>query len=42
MTFGKDASRYRLNDNPENIALIKHIVLNQLQAAKPHFKKGMV
>jgi predicted transposase YbfD/YdcC len=39
MTFGEDASRNRLNDAPENMALIKHVVLNQLQAAKPHFKK---
>jgi predicted transposase YbfD/YdcC len=39
MTFGEDASRNRLNDTPENMALIKHVVLNQLQAAKPHFKK---
>jgi hypothetical protein len=41
MTFGEDASRNRLNDTPKNMALIKHVIFNQLQAAKPHFKKGM-
>jgi predicted transposase YbfD/YdcC len=40
-TFNEDASRNRLNDTPENMALIKHVVLNQLQVAKRDFKKGM-
>jgi hypothetical protein len=30
-----------LNDILENMSLIKHVVLNQLQVAKHDFKKGM-
>lgn len=41
VTFNEDASRNRLNDTPENMAMVKHVVLNQLQAAKRNFKKGM-
>ena len=41
VTFNEDASRNRLNDTPENMAMVKHVVLNQLQAAKRGFKKGM-
>ena len=41
VTFNEDASRNRLNDTPENMAMVKHVVLNQLQVAKHDFKKGM-
>jgi predicted transposase YbfD/YdcC len=41
VTFNEDASRNRLSDIPENMAMVKHVVLNQLQVAKHDFKKGM-
>lgn len=41
VTFNEDASRNRLNDTPENMAMVKHVVLNQLQVARHGLKKGM-
>lgn len=39
MTFNEDYSRVRLNNASENMAMIRHSVLNLLKLAKPKFKK---
>jgi predicted transposase YbfD/YdcC len=39
MTFNEDYSRVRLNNASENMAMIRHTVLNLLKLAKPKFKK---
>lgn len=41
MTFGEDYSRVRLNNAAENMAMIKHTVLNLIRLAKPKFKKDI-
>ncbi len=41
LVFREDESRNRLGDTAENVAIMKHAALNQLQAAKPDFKKDM-
>lgn len=41
MTFNEDASRIRLDNAAENIAMIRHAVLNLLKLAKPKFKKDI-
>ncbi|MFN7094431.1 MAG: ISAs1 family transposase, partial [Burkholderiales bacterium] len=41
MTFNEDASRIRLGNAAENIAMIRHAVLNLLKLAKPKFKKDI-
>lgn len=41
VVLGEDASRIRKANGAENMSMIKHVVLNKLQAAKPHFKKSM-
>ena len=38
MTFNEDASRVRLNNASENMAMIRHTVLNLIKLAKPKFK----
>lgn len=39
VTMGEDASRVRKDHAPENMAMIRHIVLNLLQKAKGRFRK---
>ena len=41
MTFNEDNSRIRLENAAENMAIIRHTVLNLLKLAKPKFKKDM-
>ena len=41
VVFREDDSRIRLGNATENMAIIKHMSLNQLQAAKPKFRKDM-
>jgi len=41
VVFNEDDSRIRTGYSAENMALIKHVALNQLQTAKPNFKKDM-
>jgi predicted transposase YbfD/YdcC len=41
VVFGEDYSRIRAGHAAENMAMIKHVVLNKLQAAKPKFHKSM-
>lgn len=41
VVFGEDDSRVRSGHAAENMALIKHVALNQLQMAKPNFRKDM-
>lgn len=38
VTLGEDASRIRKDNAPENMAMVRHIVLNMLQRAKNQFK----
>lgn len=40
VVFSEDYSRNRDRNIAENIAMIRHITLNKLQAAKPLFRKG--
>ena len=40
VVFNEDSSRVRKGNAPENMAIIKHAALNQLQLAKPQFKKS--
>ena len=39
--FNEDQSRVRKDYAPQNMAIIRHIVLNMLNNAKKHFKKDM-
>ncbi len=41
VVFSEDGSRNRLGDVAENMAIMKHVALNQLQAAKVNYKKDM-
>ena len=41
VVFGEDCSRIRTANGAENMSMIKHVALNKLQSAKPHFKKNM-
>ena len=41
VTMGEDLSRVRKDHAPENMAMIRHIVLNLLRGAKPQFRKDM-
>jgi predicted transposase YbfD/YdcC len=41
VVFGEDYSRIRAGHAAENMAMIKHVALNKLQAAKPKFHKSM-
>lgn len=41
VTMGEDLSRVRKDHAPENMAMIRHIVLNLLRGAKSHFRKDM-
>ena len=41
LTLGEDNSRVRKDPAPENIAMIRHIILNLLQKAKSYFRKDM-
>ncbi|WP_366525573.1 ISAs1 family transposase [uncultured Microbulbifer sp.] len=41
VVFCEDYSRFRSGNAPENMAILRHSALNQLQAAKPAFKKDM-
>lgn len=39
VTLGEDNSRIRKKNTPENMAMVRHIVLNLLRASKSHFPK---
>lgn len=39
VTLGEDNSRIRKNNAPENMAMVRHIILNLLRNAKTHFRK---
>ena len=39
VTLGEDNSRIRKKNAPENMAVVRHIVLNLLRASKSHFRK---
>jgi len=41
VVFREDDSRNRLGNTAENMAIMKHVALNQLQSAKTGFKKDM-
>ncbi|GAB2873890.1 hypothetical protein GCM10027180_00320 [Microbulbifer echini] len=41
VVFREDDSRFRLGNAAENMAILRHSALNQLQVAKPNFKKDM-
>jgi predicted transposase YbfD/YdcC len=41
MTFREDESRVRDKNARENVALLRRMALNLLQAAKPRYKKSM-
>jgi len=41
VTLGEDNSRVRKDHAPENMAMVRHIVLNLLRGAKSHFRKDM-
>lgn len=41
VVFREDESRIRTGNAAENMAIMKHVALNQLQAAKPQFNKSM-
>lgn len=41
VTMGEDLSRVRKDHAPENMAMIRHIVLNLLRGAKSQFQKDM-
>ena len=40
VVFNEDKSTVRKDHAPQNMAIIRHLVLNLLNNAKPHFKKG--
>lgn len=39
VTLGEDNSRIRKKNAPENMAIVRHIILNLLRSAKSHFRK---
>ncbi len=39
VTMGEDSSRVRKDRAPENMAMVRHIVLNLLRGAKAHYRK---
>ena len=39
VTLGEDNSRVRKKNAPENMAMVRHIILNLLRKAKSHFRK---
>lgn len=41
VTMGEDLSRMRKDHAPENMAMVRHIVLNLLRSAKSQFRKDM-
>lgn len=41
VTLGEDHSRIRKNHAPENMAMVRHIILNLLRGAKTKFRKNM-
>jgi len=41
VTLGEDFSRVRKDHAPENMAIVRHLVLNLLQRAKSQFRKDM-
>ena len=41
VTMGEDLSRVRTDNAPENMAMVRHIVLNLLRGAKSRFRKDM-
>ncbi len=41
VTIGEDLSRVRKDNAPENMAMVRHVVLNLLRGAKPQFRKDM-
>ena len=41
VTMGEDLSSVRKDNSPENMAIVRHIVVNLLQGAKPPFKKDI-
>lgn len=41
VTMGEDNSRIRKDNAPENMAMVRHIVLNLLRGAKSKFRKDM-
>lgn len=41
VTMGEDLSRVRKDHAPENMAIVRHIVLNLLRGAKSQFRKDM-
>lgn len=41
VTLGEDNSRVRKDHAPENMAMIRHIILNLLRSAKSHYRKDM-
>lgn len=41
VTLGEDNSRVRKDNAPENMAMVRHIVLNLLRGAKGNFRKDM-
>ena len=41
VTFGEDNSRVRKDNAPENMAMVRHIVLNLLRGAKGKYSKDM-
>jgi len=41
VTMGEDLSRVRKDHAPENMAMVRHIVLNLLRGAKSQFRKDM-
>lgn len=41
VTFGEDNSRVRKDNAPENMAMVRHIVLNLLRGAKSKYSKDM-
>ena len=41
VTMGEDLSRVRKDQAPENMAIVRHIVLNLLRGAKSQFRKDM-
>lgn len=41
VTMGEDLSRVRKDHAPENMAMVRHIVLNLLRSAKGQFRKDM-
>jgi hypothetical protein len=39
--FDEDQSCVRKDHAPQNMAIVRHVVLNMLNNAKKHFKKGI-